>query len=120
MSEIILTIEGVDPVELYGENNAKLNLLRKAFPDISITARGSNLKLSGEKKYTQRAKDKFEQMVKVLRTRKELPVQMVEELLLNGTHVFEHHVSSEDAKVLVHGNDGKVIKVKTVNQQKMV
>ena len=120
MSEIILTIEGIDPVELYGENNIKLNLLRKAFPDISITARGSNLKLSGEKKYTQNAKGKFEQMVHLLKERKELPVQLVEELLVNGSNPFENHVNQTDSKVLVHGPNGKVIKVKTQNQQKLV
>jgi len=120
LSEIILTIEGIDPVELYGENNIKLNLLRKAFPDISITARGSNLKLSGEKKYTQNAKGKFEQMVHLLKERKELPVQLVEELLVNGSNPFENHVNQTDSKVLVHGPNGKVIKVKTQNQQKLV
>lgn len=120
MSEIILTIEGIDPVELYGENNIKLNLLRKAFPDISITARGTNLKLSGEKKYTQNAKGKFEQMVHLLKERKELPVQLVEELLVNGSNPFENHVDQANSKVLVHGPNGKVIKVKTQNQQKLV
>jgi len=59
LSEIILTVEGVDPLELYGENNAKLNLLRKAFPDITITSRGSSIKMAGEKKYTQGAKAKI-------------------------------------------------------------
>jgi phosphate starvation-inducible PhoH-like protein len=60
LSEIILTVDGVDPVELYGENNAKLNLLRKAFPDVVITSRGSGIKLLGDKKETQEAKAKFE------------------------------------------------------------
>lgn len=120
MSEIILTIEGVDPVELYGEKDTKLNLLRRAFPDLSITARGSQLKLSGEKKFTQKAKAKFEQMVRLLKDRNELPLQMVEELLLNGTNPFENHLNKSDGKVLVHGNGGKVIKAKTVNQQKLV
>ena len=77
MSEIILTVEGVDPVELYGENNVKLNLLRKAFPEITITSRGNSLKLAGEKKFTQKAKAKFELMVRLLREYNELPVQMV-------------------------------------------
>ena len=45
MSEIILTVDGIDPVELYGENNVKLNLLRKAFPEITITSRGNSVKL---------------------------------------------------------------------------
>lgn len=120
MSEIILTIEGIDPVELYGEQDVKLNLLRKAFPDISITARGHNLKLSGEKKYTQAAKGKFEQMVRLLKERKDLPVQMVEELLLNGSNPFKAHISESASKVLVHGPDGRVIRVKTLNQRKLV
>ena len=120
MSEIILTIEDIDPVELYGENNIKLNLLRRAFPDISITARGNSLKLSGEKKFTQAAKGKFEQMVRLLKDRKELPVQMVEELLLNGSNPFADHLSEAGGKILVHGTEGRVIRVKTLNQRKLV
>ncbi len=120
LSEIILTVEGVDPVELYGENNAKLNLLRKAFPDISITARGNNLKLSGHKKFTQEAKGKFEQMVRLLKERHQLPMQMVEDLLYTKSNPFETHVNGNDDKVLVHGTDGKVIRVKTQNQRILV
>lgn len=120
LSEIILTVEGVDPVELYGEKDVKLNLLRKAFPDISIIARGNSLRLTGEKRHTQRAKGKFEQMVRVLKERRELPLHVVEELLLNGSNPFENHLNQDDSKVLVHGPNGKVIKVKTLNQQKLV
>ena len=120
MSEIILTIEGVDPVELYGENNIKLNLLRRAFPDVSITARGDNLKIMGEKKHTQAAKGKFEQMVRLLKQRKELPTQMVEELLLDNGNPFINHVNGKDIKVLVHGTRGKAIRAKTKNQQLLV
>lgn len=120
MSEIILTIQDIDPVELYGENNVKLNLLRKAFPDISITARGENLKLTGEKKLTQAAKGKFEHMVRLLKQRKELPIQMVEELLLDNGNPFHTHVNGKDSKILVHGNRGKVIRAKTRNQQILV
>ncbi|MEO1263047.1 MAG: PhoH family protein [Bacteroidota bacterium] len=119
MSEIILTIAGVDPVELYGENNVKLNLLRRAFPDISITARGENLKLSGQKKHTQAAKGKFEQMVRLLKQKKELPTQMVEEILQKNGNPFQNHVNG-DSKILVHGNKGRAIRAKTRNQQMLV
>ena len=77
MSEIILTIEGIDPLELFGENNAKLNLLRKAYPDATITSRGNSLKITGEKKDAQAAKAKFEMMARYLREHHELPVQTV-------------------------------------------
>lgn len=120
MSEIILTIEGVDPVELYGENNAKLNLLRRAFPDVSITARGENLKLVGEKKYAQAAKGKFEQMIRLLKQKKELSTQMIEELLIENGNPFQNHLNNGASKILVHGNGGRVIRAKTKNQQLLV
>lgn len=119
MSEIILSVEGIDPLQLYGENNTKLNLLREAFPEVTITSRGSNLKLKGEKKFTQKAKSKFELMVRLLREHKELPTQMVQDLL-SGTNPFEHQISNGKAKTIVHGRDGKAIKAKTVNQKKLV
>jgi phosphate starvation-inducible PhoH-like protein len=98
LSEIILTIEGVDPLELFGENNVKLNLLRKAFPEITITSRGNNLKLAGEKKYTQAAKAKFEAMVKLLKEQHELTTQTVEDLLL-GENLWETRLPESDKTV---------------------
>ena len=121
MSEIILTVDSVDLVELFGENNVKLNLLRKAFPDVTITSRGSNVKLGGEKKFTQKAKDKLEMMVRLLKEHEELPVQMVEDLL-NGANPFETRLSSARAanKTILYGRDGKPIKAKTRNQKKLI
>jgi len=120
LSEIILTVEGVDPVELFGENNIKLNLLRKAFPEITITSRGSSVKLAGEKKFTQRAKSKFELMVRLLREYNELPVQMVEDLL-GGNNPFESRLGEgEDNPIILHGREGKPIRAKTKNQKKLI
>ena len=120
MSEIILTVAGIDPVVLYGENNVRLNLLRRAFPDLSITARGSNLKLVGEKAEAQRAKAKFEMMVRYLREHGELSTQTVEDMLLGG-NPFDVRISANDnsATTIVHGRNGKPIKAKTRNQKKL-
>lgn len=121
MSEIILTVEGVDPVELYGENNAKLNLLRKAFPDVTITSRGNSLKLAGDKKFTQPAKAKFEMMVRYLREHQELTVQTVEDLL-GGENPFEVRipVNGDSSNAILFGRDGRPIKAKTRNQKRLV
>jgi phosphate starvation-inducible PhoH-like protein len=121
LSEIILTVDDIDLLELYGQNNTKLNLLRKAFPDISITARGNNLKLSGEKKDTQKAKTKFEAMVRLLKEHKELSIQTIEDLL-NGGNPFASRISSNgnSNKAIVHGRGGKVIRAKTINQKMLI
>ncbi len=120
MSEIILTIDGVDLVELYGEKNSKLNLLRDAFPDITITSRGNNVKIAGEKKLTQKAKSKLEMMVRMLREHKELTAHTVEDLL-NGENPFETKLSPGPSNsTIVHGRNGKPIKAKTRNQRILV
>jgi len=125
LSEIILTINGVDHVELYGEKNSKLNLIKKAFPDLSIISRGVNLKISGEKRDTQKAKNKVEQLVKILRKQETLPVQKVMDVL-NGNLAYELEQEETDDKgktnnnVIVYGRNAKPIKARTRNQKKLV
>ncbi len=120
LSEIILTVEGVDPLELYGQNNVKLEMLRKAFPEITITSRGNSLKLSGEKKFTQKAKSRFETMVRLLKENQELPERVVQDLV-KGVNPFENRLENGSSnKVIVHGRDGKQIRAKTRNQKKLI
>lgn len=121
MSEIILTVNDVDPLELYGEQNIKLNLLQKAFPDLTITSRGNSLKIVGDKKTAQSAKSKFETMVNLLKEHQELSIQTVQDLL-NGGNPYEHKLSSHSVgnTTLLHGRNGKPIKAKTRNQKKLI
>jgi len=119
-SEIILTVENLDPVELFGENNSKLNMIRRSYPDATITSRGSLIKISGKKKDTQAVKEKVETMVRWLRERKELPVQTVEDLLQGDNPFQQQPAAGEHKSILVQGRDGRVIYARTKNQQRMV
>lgn len=119
-SEIVLNIDDVEPMELYGEQNIKLSLLKNAFPDVTFTSRGSQLKLAGDKKDTQNAKAKVEMMIRILKSHKELSAQTVEDLLA-GENPFETKIAPSDGSaVLVYGREGKVIKAKTQNQKLLV
>ena len=122
MSEINLTLEGIDPLQLYGFNNAKLNLLKEAFPEITITSRGHNLKLKGDKHQTQKAKSKVESMVKIIRSNQDLTTQSVIDLLENeqvgDKEVYEKPL--DQSKVIVYSVGGKPIRARTKNQKKLV
>lgn len=120
MSDIILTIDGVDQVELQGEQNSKLNLVKEAYPEIVITSRGSTIKLTGEKKFTQKAKSNIEAMIRVIKSSQTLTHQLVKDILTGGSP-HEHLLSSDHSNsVIVHGRNGQPIKAKTVNQKKLV
>ncbi len=118
MSEIVLTVEGVDPAELYGRNHVHLGLLKDAFPSLQFTSRGSQLKIVGHKKDAQKAKAKFELMIRLLKEQKELTTQTVTDLL-NNQRLSTHSFFSEGA-VIVHGRTGKPIRARTYNQKRLV
>ena len=84
MSDIQLRLQDVDPVDLLGERNSKLSVIKEAYPEVKITARGNTLRLSGDKASTQEVKSRLETMVRILRERKELPMDTVKEIAAGG------------------------------------
>lgn len=128
LSEIVLTIGGIDQLELYGQKNSKLNLIKGAFPELQFNTRGETLKITGDKKQTQQAKSKIEQLVKLIRRDHTINVQKVKDIL-NGNMAYELEESVSDdtasdgpvkSNVIVYGRNAKGIKARTRNQKKLV
>ncbi len=119
-SEILLNLNGIDPLELFGIHDSKLNLLKEAFPDLVITTRGDVVKLSGNKKDAQNVKAKVEMMLRIIKDHNELPIQSVQELI-GGTNPNHNKIpKSKNGRAIVHGRDGRLVKPKTKNQKKLV
>jgi phosphate starvation-inducible PhoH-like protein len=128
LSEIVLTIDGINPLELFGQQNSKLNIIKQAFPNVDFNSRGEKLKLTGDKKDTQKAKSKIEQLVKIIRAEDSLNVQKLKDVL-NGNLSYEldENVSDETAtdgpvktNVIVYGRNARAIKARTKNQKRLV
>jgi len=62
MAEKSISLEGIDPVSIYGVNNSKLESLRRYFSKVKIITRGSDLKVVGD----ETELDKFEVKFSVL------------------------------------------------------
>ena len=119
-SEILLNLNGVDPLELFGIHDVKINVLKDAYPRITITTRGDLVKLSGNKKDTQKAKAKIELMLKIIKEHKELPLQSVRDLVLGNNPVAGKIPVEKSGKAIIFGRNGKAIKAKTRNQKKII
>lgn len=121
-SEINMSIEGVDLLSFFGEHNSKIQILKKAYPDLQITSRGNLVKISGDKKATQELKSKVEVMIKMIKEQHDLSHQVIEDLM-NGEMPHINRISegsSNIENVIVYGRDGRPIKAKTINQKKLV
>ncbi len=121
MSNIQLNFQDIDLRDLYGVHNSNIELLKSAFPELKIITRGNRLQIEGEKKEAQKAKNKVELMVKVLKNEQKLPAETVKSLI--GGHnplMPENGKSKKSDFVIVHGRRGALIKAKTPNQLRMV
>lgn len=119
LSEVILLIEDLDLVALYGQNDNNLNAVRKAYPDVTVTSRGGMVKLNGDKKRVQEVKNKLEMMTKMLRQYGELNQGNIKDIL-SGENPFTTKVRKDSKNVIVHGRNGKPILPRTQNQKKLI
>ena len=119
-SEIELNIGGLNPLDLYGPKNSNLKLLSETFPEVNITSRGEKIKISGDKKMTQKVKSKIELMMKLLKENDELSNTTVKDLLADF-NPYNHISNNKNAEnVILYGTGGRPIKARTRNQKRLV
>ena len=119
LRETIIHIDTSNPVELFGVNNANIDLLKKYYPKLKIIARGDTLKIVGEDEELKEFEEKFELLIKHYNRYNQLTenniIRLIEE---DGEQVMHHSADSDE--VLVFGQNGQLIKARTANQRKMV
>ena len=59
MVDKIFLLEDIDPIDLYGSRNSKLNLIKSYFPKLKVNARGSELHILGEEEIINQFKKKL-------------------------------------------------------------
>ncbi|NSL87503.1 PhoH family protein [Chitinophaga solisilvae] len=121
MTESIINLDSINPIEFFGVNNGKLDLLKKKFPLLKILSRGTQLKLSGSPEEVATAEEKISQIVKYLERNGNLTENYFEQILGDeeGTKidVFSDRNPNE---VLVFGPNARTVRARTANQKKMV
>lgn len=121
MTEITLTIDEVSPGELLGVNNTNLKIIQAAFPKTKILSRGNELKLIGEEHEITEASHKIAQVIAYLQKRGTLTETHVADILnVPVTPELPHEERAPETDVLVHGPNGKTVRVRTPNQRRMV
>jgi phosphate starvation-inducible PhoH-like protein len=117
MFEKSFHLEGVDPIEFYGANNSKLDKIRSFFPKLKIVARGHIIKAMGEESESMRFEAKLNALLDQYHEFHRLSNETIG-LIMNDLVDGDELTANKD--VLVFGNNGKPIKARTPNQQKLV
>jgi len=121
LTETIINLETVNPLEFFGVNNAKLDILKKKFPLLKILSRGTQIKLSGAPEQIENAKDKINLAVQYLERNGNMSENYFEQILGgDDDNSIDHFLDKNQTDVLVFGPHGKSVRARTSNQKKMV
>lgn len=121
MTDTIINLDTVNPIDFFGVNNGKLDLLKKKFPLLKILGRGTQVKLSGSPEQIASAREKIELVIQYLERNGHLTDSYFEQILGGDDQdVIDNFVERNPNDVLVFGPNGKTVRARTQNQKKMV
>ena len=119
MSEVIIPIDTFNPVEFFGVNDSNLEVIRKNFPELKLVARGNEIKVIGDEKNIHLFSEKLNRLIQHYQKFGSLTPDNVQHFLAdkNGQ---EGAPQPPTGDVLVFGQNGIMVRARTVNQKKMV
>lgn len=111
-----IILEGIDPLEFFGVNNAKIDLITSFFPKIKIIARGNSLLIQGEDSEISLFEKKFAVILDHYVQFNILTPDIIREILASGISAMEENGLAE-TDIIVFGNNGKPVRARTPNQR---
>lgn len=122
MSEKIIEIEGINPIQIYGINDSRLSIIQRHHPKLKLIARGNTLKLIGNESDIENFSGKLDKLTEHLQKYSSISEIELERIIGDGTVLGEEGAveSFGGEDVLVFGNNGLVIKARTENQRLLV
>ena len=121
MIEKVIYLEGIEPVNLYGVKNNRLEKLKAYYPKLKIIARGNEIKVRGDEEEINQFEEKVDMIVEYLHKFKHLKESEFDALLREeeeGEEMMRAKETSDDT--LLYGINAQPIKARTINQRKLV
>ena len=116
MSEKKITLSNIELVKLFGTNNNKLEKIKSLFPRLTIISRGDDLNLAGSIAQIQYFEQKLTALIQHINQYDSLTISQIERLIEGD----ESEILKANDDIILHGQNGKIIKARTLNQRRMV
>ena len=113
-----ITLEAIDPIEIYGAGNKILNEFCSYFPGMKVIARGNQIFLDGSESQIEQFGNKLDELIERRKHKMNLTTFEVEDIF-DGETSPDSFTLNGDATI-VHGTDGKPIRARNKTQQEMV
>lgn len=119
MSEQIIQVEHVNPLDLFGAGDVHLAYIKQLFPKLKIIARGNFVKIVGDQEELDSFVNRFELVMLHLERFGMISDKIIDQIMISEAEEETVRVIN-DKEVLVHGRSGLQVKAITSNQKRMV
>ncbi len=119
MAERTILLETIEPVALLGANNVNFDVIKSYFPKVKLVSRGNEIKVIGDTPAIMAFEDKMLEIVRFIKSYNSLNTTDIERIMIGGQANISTENQGADG-ILLYGNNGKPIKVRTANQQEFV
>ncbi len=116
MIEQKFKLQDINLKNFYGENNKHFKLLQDNFPNLTITGRDQNITVRGEEKELNEFSSVLNAIILYLNKFETIHNRDIENIITQRRKVEE----VEAQQIILQGANGKRIKARTQNQQKLV
>ena len=113
-----ITLEAIDPIEIYGAGNRILEALCNYYPDTTIIARGNEIRVDGDEKSIEDFEMKINTLIEKRKHKMNLTPYDVEEMFEGESPAGITGIRGD--AVIVYGTDGKPIRARNSTQEEMV
>ena len=117
MTEKVIQLEGIDPIDLYGSGNSNIGRISSKFPKLKVIARGSAIKVMGEAGEIDRFDRKLTELIDYFSRYGHLSGEVIDQIYDGG---MPNQDDLPEQETIVYGNNGVVVRARTVNQQRLV
>ncbi len=117
-NELTLELTEVSPQLLFGEDESNIKHLRNLFPKVKIVARGNKLIAFADALQLNDFEKQIKKLIAYANKYNQLTPHIID-------RIFEDEAAPDKtiiakSNIIVHGNNGKIIKPQTKNQQQLV
>ena len=120
LNEISIQLAEVNPTVFYGGSKSKnIAILKRYFPKLKIVARGDIITAYGEEEVLEEFEKQMDRLMIHYGKYNSLDESTVEKILTSSSE-DNFGLDESDVQNILHGVGGKVIKVRTVNQARLV
>lgn len=119
MTEYTFVLDKLTPLEFYGVNNHRLDLVKEAYPQLNLVARGNEVRIKGPEEKVKALLD----ILGAIASEKERTGEVSEERFSQLLHEHGEYVPrtkvEKDDDVILYGSKGNLIRARTAGQRRL-